>query len=1397
MELLLPPSQPSLLLLLLLLLLRPAVPAAGGSWQCPRTPYAASRDFDVEYVVPSFSVGGPVQALATYEDRVDGSAVFVATRNRLHVLGPGLKPVESLATGPAGDPGCQTCAACGPDPHGPPGDTDAKVLVLEPAWPALISCGSSLHGRCFLHELEPDETTLRLAPPVCLFSAHHNRPEHCPDCVASPLGTLVSVVEQGHASYFYVASSLDAEVAASFSPRSVSIRRLKADTSGFAPDFAALSVLPAHLASYRIEYVYSFHAGAFVYFLTVQPASVTAPPGALHTRLARLSAVDTDLGHYRELVLDCRFAPKRRRRGASEGGQPYPVLQAAHTAPVGSRLAAELSIAEGQEVLFGVFTASRDSSPGVGPNSVVCAFPIDLLDTLIEQGVERCCEPPIHHGLRRGLDFFQSPSLCPNLPGLVTPNPNTSCRHFPLLVSSSLSRVDLFNGLLGPVQVTALYVTRLDNITVAHMGMMDGRILQVELARSLNYLLYVSNFSLGSNGQPVRRDVSRLGDHLLFASGDQVFKVPIRGPGCRHFLTCGRCLRAQRFMGCGWCGGMCGRQKECPGSWQQDHCPPEITEFYPHSGPLRGSTRLTLCGSNFYLYPTGLVPEKTHQVTVGQSPCRLLPKDSSNFSPVFQKDFVEEFECELEPLGTQASGPANISLTVTNMPPGKHFRVYGTSTRQGFSFMEPVLKDIQPLFGPRAGGTRLTLKGQGLSVGTSRAVLVNGTECLLERVSEGQLLCTTPPSAATASVPIRLQVGGAQVPGSWTFDYREDPIVLGISPNCGYTGSHVTIHGQHLTSVWHLELSFHDGRRLAANRCEGKLPEKRWCRLPEYVVRGPQGWETGNLSARGDGAAGFTLPSFRFLPPPRPPSTDLAPLKPEEHVIKFEYIGLGAVADCVDVNVTVGNKSCDHELRGDVVICPLPPSLQLGKNGAPLQVCVDGDCHILGRVVRSGSEGVSQRTLLGVLLALLLLVTILTTALVFSYWRRRQLVLSPRLDDPASLDQTTGAMTLPMFRSGSDYRNGLAAPAIDGLISTTRVHKASCSDSGNESCVPLLQTESIQLGVLDSTLLAEVKDVLIPHERVVTHSDRVIGKGHFGVVYHGEYTDEAQNQIHCAIKSLNRITEMQEVEAFLREGLIMRGLHHPNVLALIGIVLPPEGLPRVLLPYMRHGDLLQFIRSPQRNPTVKDLISFGLQVARGMEYLAEQKFVHRDLAARNCMLDESFTVKVADFGMARGILDKEYYSVQQQRHARLPVKWMALESLQTYKFTTKSDVWSYGVLLWELLTRGAPPYPHIDPFDLTNFLAQGRRLPQPEYCPNSLYAVMQHCWMADPAARPTFGALVGEVEQVAVTLRGDHYVNLGLGILEEADVPPEQLLSTPMHRSTGRPRPVSEPPMPT
>lgn len=412
MGLLLPLLQSSVLLMLLLRL-----PAASTNldWQCPGIPFAASRDFSVKYVVPSFSAGGRVQATAAYEDSKN-SAVFVATRNCLHVLGPDLQHIENLITGPVGDPGCQTCASCGPGPHGPPDDTDTLVLVMEPGLPALVSCGSTLQGRCFLHELEPRGKALHLAAPACLFSANNNKPEACTDCVASPLGTRVTVVEQGHASYFYVASSLDPELAASFSPRSVSIRRLKSDTSGFQPGFPSLSVLPKYLASYLIKYVYSFHSGDFVYFLTVQPVSVTSPPGALQTRLVRLNAVEPEIGDYRELVLDCHFAPKRRRRsGAPESIQPYPVLQAAHSAPVDAKLAVELNILEGQEVLFGVFVAVKDGGSSMGPKSVVCAFPIYQLNILIDDGVEHCCHSSNSSSpLLRGLDFFQTPSFCPN-----------------------------------------------------------------------------------------------------------------------------------------------------------------------------------------------------------------------------------------------------------------------------------------------------------------------------------------------------------------------------------------------------------------------------------------------------------------------------------------------------------------------------------------------------------------------------------------------------------------------------------------------------------------------------------------------------------------------------------------------------------------------------------------------------------------------------------------------------------------------------------------------------------------------------------------------------------------------------------------------------------------------
>lgn len=214
-----------------------------------------------------------------------------------------------------------------------------------------------------------------------------------------------------------------------------------------------------------------------------------------------------------------------------------------------------------------------------------------------------------------------------------------------------------------------------------------------------------------------------------------------------------------------------------------------------------------------------------------------------------------------------------------------------------------------------------------------------------------------------------------------------------------------------------------------------------------------------------------------------------------------------------------------------------------------------------------------------------------------------------------------------------------------------------------------------------------------------------------------------------------------------------------------------------------------------QNPTVKDLMGFGLQVARGMEYLASKKFVHRDLAARNCMLDESYTVKVADFGLARDVYEKEYYSVHNKSGVKLPVKWMALESLQTHKFTTKSDVWSFGVLLWELMTRGAPPYSDVNSFDITVFLLQGRRLLQPEFCPDTLYNLMIDSWHPSPEHRPTFSELVSRIATIFSSFSGEHYILLNTTYvnINKMSPYPSLILSVPVSTSTLPPFPPFSP----
>ncbi|XP_041445114.1 macrophage stimulating 1 receptor L homeolog isoform X3 [Xenopus laevis] len=1326
---------------LLSLLLLPTIATSQGQCQIPAP--SLTLDTNIRYQFPSFTASRPIQNLVSQED-----LLFLTTTNHLYVLtGNELHMLQNLTTGPTNSQ-CTLCSKCqmGNALPSQPEDTESQVLVADPEESVIYSCGSSLHGLCFMHVI----ASSKIVDSKCLFNQNRNNASSCPDCIASPLGTLLTVVTQSRVVYFYTASSLDSPIAKSYSPTSISIRRLLGSEDGFGGGFHSLTVLETFRDSYPIHYVHTFTSGSYVYFLTVQPEHPLS--STYHSRVVRLYKKEEEMRSYRELILECRLEPKRRRRRRRAEPRIFNVLQAAHVATVGSTLAGELDISETDPVLFAVFAQSEPMSAQPRKYSAVCAFPISLIDLSIEDGMNACCSNTNSVRLTRGLNFFQPEMECPQ-------NDNQSditCKNVPTLVSPPLRRVDIFNGQLDGVLLTSMYVRPQEDLTIGFLGTSVGRLLQVVLQRNSKPRT-LSNFSI-SDTHPVSREVTRIRDSLFFITGNQVTKVNITGPGCRHFLTCSRCLRAPRFMGCSWCKNVCCQQGECEGECAQNTCLPSIAEFYPRTAPLRGNTNITLCGRDFQssiVYnapPKAKITAETHRVSVGPRKCIVNPGKSSSTSLV----------CTLQTEGPPDTlSTADISLTIDENLMGTPYYIKGTVSAEGFTFVEPAITSVEPNFGPLAGGTRLTLKGQNLTAGETQRVFIDGAECKTINGSDCPaevLCCVSPKSLSLGPLNVFALLDGAQIPSPEQFQYKPDPSISDIRPNCSLaSGTPLTIQGSNLDSASSISVILNNGEKAIRSACKGTFsPDRIVCRTPAYTYIG----RSGNLTLELD-AVQYTYPyRFRYLQnyvihPFRPnePDGGILRLKNGRDEIDTHHENLDLVTTCLKVSMTVGGRECNPTVLNKEITCRIPKGMVIPSEGSKVQVCVDDECTTVGLVMNENFLD----PVLGIVLGSVASVLVVAVLIFLLLQHQRKKKKKQAVEQLELLSNNNREPVLsPISLLQGDYRTSyIPSSNSGGMLS----HGYSGGSFGGGS-MPILLASLVDS--LRPELLEEVKDVLIPERCLTTHRDRIIGKGHFGSVYHGTYVDEDQQEVHCAVKSLNRITDLEEVEEFLREGILMKSFHHPNVLSLIGICLPQEGLPLVVLPFMKHGDLRHFIRSEERNPTVKDLVGFGLQVSRGMEYLANRKFVHRDLAARNCMLDETFHVKVADFGLARDVFDKEYYSVRRHKNARLPVKWMAMESLQTQKFTTKSDVWSFGVLLWELMTRGAPPYPDVDAYDITRYLFRGRRLAQPEYCPNPLYSLMLSCWNPQPVERPTFTQLVSDMELISNSLSGDHYINLNV-----------------------------------
>ncbi|XP_070694579.1 macrophage-stimulating protein receptor-like [Pempheris klunzingeri] len=1321
---------------------------ASGQHTCASTPRRL-LDFTVKYSLPHFQTDKPIQNIAVNGNEQQPK-VYIASQNVVEAVNSAMEKIWEVKTGPVGSPDCETCQLCDIETEpGDPVNTDNEVLLLDlfgHFLTYLYFCGSTQHGICYFIDI-----SLSKSEPQCLYKKEQNTPTYCPDCLASPLGTKVTIVEQGATSLFFVAASVNEKVAHRYPRRSISVMRPLSTEDGFHM-VNGLTVLPSLQDSYKIDYIYSFSTKDYVYFLSLQRENPLKSNSAFQTRLGRLPILIPEVWMYREVVLECQFNQKRRRRRRENlRNIVYNGLQAAHFGRAGKDLADQLRVHKTEDILFGVFAEVNEHGERQ-KNSALCAFPLIQINSAIDNGVESCCKEGSEQ-LSRGLRHFQIHENCPH------ENSNDTCSAKPTLVAKPHYRADLFNRQMRDVLFTAVLITTIGNHTLGHFGTSDGRILQVIL--NMYRPIVFANYSL-EEGEVSRTAAVYSEDSLLFVVGNKMFRVPAAGPGCAHFITCSVCLTAARFMNCGWCSGICSRQHDCASQWNRDSCEPVITEFFPKMVPAGGETEVTLCGWEFQspLRPA-IISGKTHIITVGSGTlCTVLPENSSS----------EVLVCKIQ--GKTLGKNLTITLEVHEGEVEGRYSIEGTAQMSGFSFVRPTITEIRPDYGPMFGGTVVTLTGRYLNSGVRTEVFFADKKCNIQSAPEGSgnsssVVCQTAPATGVREVPVKVFIDSFQVMTTKVFFYKKNPVITSVQPRCSLeSGSKLVIEGQNLDSAHKIVVQYtskNPSLQSLQQVCKGTTNATHLeCRAPAFPEEMPEEKsDTGEIFIHMDGKRNLWRRRFDYHPAvkviPFENDDNMLLLKPGETEVSLHHSKLNTVSTCMQITMTVGGVNCRAQVLLNELTCRIPKGLVIPSEGLPVKVSVNGDIYDVGIVANDDSNNntVIAGIVLGILAALVLGAG-LALIVMMHLRKKKRAIIESRLSTMLSRNRIGSGRDLSPT---GDYRrvdlssqtSGSGGMAFQGILYAA---------SYDHLAIPLMPRDNISMVSLSSDLLEEVKDVLIPAEMLRIEDNQIIGKGHFGTVYHGYLIDSNKQEIHCAVKSLNRITDLGEVDQFLREGIIMKGFHHPNILSLLGIMLPKEGLPLVVLPYMKHGDVRHFIRCENRNPTVKDLIGFGLQVGKGMEYLAQKKFVHRDLAARNCMLDETFTVKVADFGMARDIYDKEYYSIQDHKRVKLPVKWMAIESLQTQKFTTKSDVWSYGILMWELLTRGASPYPNVDPYDITHYLLKGRRLPQPQFCPDTLYSIMLTCWDPEPEIRPSFSSLVKDVQHILSGLEGEHYISL-------------------------------------
>eukprot|EP00069_Balaena_mysticetus_P019213 bmy_02475T0 len=738
--------------------------------------------------------------------------------------------------------------------------------------------------------------------------------------------------------------------------------------------------------------------------------------------------------------------------------------------------------------------------------------------------------------------------------------------------TTALQRVDLFMGQFNQVLLTSISTFIKGDLTIANLGTSEGRFMQVVVSRSGSLTPHV-NFRLDSHPVSpeaiVEHPLNQNG-YTLVVTGKKITKIPLNGLGCEHFQSCSQCLSAPSFVQCGWCHDKCVRLEECPGgTWTQETCLPTIYKVFPTSAPLEGGTTLTICGWDFGFKRNNKFDLKKTKVLLGNESCTLTLSEST----------INMLKCTVGPAMNEHF---NMSIVISNSRGTVHYST--------FSYVDPIIKSISPSYGPKTGGTLLTLTGKHLNSGNSRHISIGGKTCTLKSqdglicipnksrkdcssfvqrsifliflfsVSDSILECYTPAQSTPTEFPIKLKIDLANREMN-SFIYREDPIVYEIHPTKSFVsgGSTITGVGKNLNSVSILRMviNVHEAGRNFTVACQHRSNSEIICCTTPSL-------QQLNLQLPLKTKAFFMLDGIHskyfdliyvhnpvFKPFEKPVMISIG----NENVLEIKGNDIDPEAVKGEV-LKVGNKSCENiHSHSEAVLCTVPNDLLKLNSELNIEVGFLLSSHdvnkdaswkqaisstVLGKVIVQPDQNFT-----GLIVGVVSISIILLLLLGLFLWlkKRKQIkdlgselvrydarVHTPHLDrlvSARSVSPTTEMVsnesvdyraTFPEDQFPNSSQNGSCRQVQYPLTDLSPILTSGDSDISS----PLLQnTVHIDLSALNPELVQAVQHVVIGPSSLIVHFNEVIGRGHFGCVYHGTLLDNDDKKIHCAVKSLN------------------------------------------------------------------------------------------------------------------------------------------------------------------------------------------------------------------------------------------------------------------------------------